>query len=97
MRKRARFVLPLALAAILTTACGESGSSGDSGGGGGSTEASGDACAPIAGDELVVLEDDKELQAVDNIIPMVATPFAEANPAVIETLNSISEVLTTED
>lgn len=97
MRKRARFVLPLALAAILTTACGESGSSGDSGGGGGSTEASGDACAPIAGDELVVLEDDKELQAVDNIIPAVATSVAEGNPAIIETLNSISEVLTTED
>ena len=96
MRKRAQLVLPLALAAILTTACGESGSSGGSSGGG-STEASGDACAPIAGEELVVLEDDKELQAVDNIIPMVATPFAEANPAVIETLNSISEVLTTED
>ena len=96
MRKRARFVLPLALAAILTTACGESGSSGDSGGSGG-TEASGDACAPIAGDELVVLEDDKELQAVDNIIPAVATSVAEGNPAIIETLNSISEVLTTED
>lgn len=96
MRKRAQLVLPLALAAILTTACGESGSSGGSGGGS-TAEASGSACAPIEGDELVVLEDDKELQAVDNIIPMVTTSAAEANPAIIETLNSISEVLTTED
>ncbi len=96
MRKRAQLILPIALAAILTTACGESGSSGSSSGGGGS-EASGSDCAPIAGDELVVLEDDKELQAVDNIIPAVATSVAESNPAIIETLNTISDVLTTED
>lgn len=95
MRKRAQLVLPIALAAILTTACGESGSSGGSSGS--TSEATGDACAPIAGDELVVLEDDKELQAVDNIIPMVGAEVAAANPAVIETLNTISAVLTTED
>ena len=29
------------------------------------------ACDPVAGDELVVLEDDKQLQTVDNIIPAV--------------------------
>ena len=64
----------------LTTACGESGSSGTRRWRR-AASASGDACAPIAGDELVVLEDDKDLQTVDNIIPAVATAVAEANPA----------------
>lgn len=96
MRTRAHLVLPFALAALLTTACGESGSSGTAAGGG-DTEATGNACAPIAGDELVVLEDDQNLQAVDNIIPAVATPVAEADPAIIETLDTVSAVLTTED
>ncbi|MGY5883713.1 glycine betaine ABC transporter substrate-binding protein [Modestobacter lacusdianchii] len=98
MRARAHFLTPLALAAVLTTAaCGESGSSGtggsaDSGGSG----ASGDACAPVAGDQLVVLEDDQQLQNADNIIPAVNAAAAAANPALLETLDSVSEVLTTD-
>lgn len=98
MRARAHFLTPLALAAVLTTAaCGESGSSGtggsaDSGGSG----ASGDACAPVAGDQLVVLEDDQQLQNADNIVPAVNAAAAAANPALLETLDSVSEVLTTD-
>ena len=48
MRARTRYIVPLALAALMTAACGESGSSG-TGGDEDSTQASGDACAPIAG------------------------------------------------
>ncbi|MCW2581834.1 MAG: Glycine betaine/choline-binding protein of an ABC-type transport system [Klenkia sp.] len=97
MRTSARILTTtFALATVLAAAaCGESGSSGTSAGGGG--EASGDACAPIPGDQLVVLEDDKGLQAVDNIIPAVNTAFSEADPGVLEVLSSISSVLTTED
>ncbi|KQS60477.1 glycine/betaine ABC transporter substrate-binding protein [Geodermatophilus sp. Leaf369] len=97
MRSSARILTTtFALATVLAAAaCGESGSSGTSAGGGG--EASGDACAPIPGDQLVVLEDDKGLQAVDNIIPAINTAFSEANPGVLEVLSSISTVLTTED
>jgi osmoprotectant transport system substrate-binding protein len=89
-------LIPLAVAAVLATAaCGESGSSGESSGSSGS--ASGDACAPVAGDELVQLKDDKNLQTVDNIIPAVSAQAAQAGPALLETLNSVSAVLTTED
>ena len=51
----------------------------------------------MAGDQLVVLEDDKELQNADNIIPAVNAAAAEANPALLEALNTVSAVLTTED
>ena len=42
--------------------------------------ASGDACAPVAGDKLVVLEDDKDLQNADNVIPAVNAAAAQAQP-----------------
>jgi osmoprotectant transport system substrate-binding protein len=98
MRARTRYIVPLALAALVTTACGESGSSGTGGGDeGGTTQASGEACVGVPGDQLVVLEDDQQLQNADNIIPAVNAEAAAANPALLETLNAVSEVLTTED
>ena len=87
----------LVLALALTTACGESGSSGTGGGDEDSTAASGDACAPIAGDQLVVLEDDKALQNADNIIPAVNAQTAAAQPALLPALNAVSAALTTEE
>lgn len=96
MRTRIRYVAPLALAVALTAACGESGSSG-TGGGDDDTAASGEACAPIAGDQLVVLEDDQELQNADNIIPAVNAAAAEANPALLPALDAVSAELTTDE
>jgi osmoprotectant transport system substrate-binding protein len=97
MTRRARYLIPLALASVLATAaCGESGSSGTGGDDDGGT-AAGDACAPVAGDQLVVLEDDKQLQNADNVIPAVNAAAAAASPALLETLNAVSGVLTTED
>jgi osmoprotectant transport system substrate-binding protein len=95
MRARRQLIAPLALAVVLTAACGESGSSGTGGGAEASGSASGDSCAPVAGDQLVVLEDDKQLQNADNIIPAVNA--AAADPALLDALNAVSEVLTTED
>ena len=97
MRTRTRLIAPLALALALTAACGESGSSGNGGSDGGNTAASGEACAPVPGDKLVVLEDDKKLQNADNVIPAVHAATAEAQPAVLPALNAISAVLTTAD
>jgi osmoprotectant transport system substrate-binding protein len=98
MRARIRFIAPLAVVAALTAACGESGSSGTGGGGGGgATAASGDACAPVPGDQLVVLEDDQNLQNADNVIPAVNAQTAQANPAVLPALNAVSAALTTEE
>ena len=98
MRTRTRFIAPLALALLFTAACGESGSSGT----GGSTDsdesqASGETCAPVPGDQLVVLEDDQQLQNADNVIPAVNAAAAEANPALLPALDAVSAVLTTED
>ena len=51
-------------------------------------------CAPVAGDQLVVLEDDQQLQTVDNIIPAVN---AEASSdALLEALNAVSAALDTD-
>ena len=97
MRARTRIIAPLALAVALTAACGESGSSGTGGDADASGTAAGDTCAPVAGDQLVVLEDDKQLQNADNVIPAVNAAAAQANPALLEALNAVSAVLTTED
>jgi osmoprotectant transport system substrate-binding protein len=97
MRARIRFIAPLAVALALTAACGESGSSGTGGDDADTTEASGEICAPVPGDQLVVLEDDKALQNADNVIPAVNTEAAEENPALLPALNAVSAVLTTED
>ncbi len=98
MRLPTRSLTPVALAAVLVTAgCGEAGSSGTGGDAAGGSAASGDACAPVPGEQLVVLQDDQQLQNADNIIPAVNAAAAAANPALLPTLNSVSEVLTTED
>lgn len=96
MGARTRMLLPLALAAALTAACGESGSSGTGGDAEATGGASGEACAPVAGDQLVVLEDDMNLQNADNVIPAVNAAFAGANPAVLPALDAVSAELTTE-
>jgi osmoprotectant transport system substrate-binding protein len=97
MRARIQLIAPLAVALALTAACGESGSSGTGGDDTDSTASSGDTCAPVPGDQLVVLEDDKKLQNADNVIPAVNSGTAEANPALLPALNAVSAVLTTED
>ena len=68
----------------LTAGCGDAGSSGTaapatSAAGGSDAPAT---CEPVAGDALVVLEDDQGLQTVDNIIPAVhaATVSGAENP-----------------
>jgi osmoprotectant transport system substrate-binding protein len=93
-----RTTLPAAAAGLLLllAACGDPGS----GGGttdpttGGDTDAA--VCEPVAGDQLVVLEDDEGLQNADNIIPAVNAEAATADPALIPLLDSVSEALDTE-
>jgi|tagenome__1003787_1003787.scaffolds.fasta_scaffold20610158_1 osmoprotectant transport system substrate-binding protein len=98
MRARIRFIAPLVAAVALTTAaCGDSGSSGTGGGSASSGNASGATCAPVAGDKLVVLEDDKHLQNADNVIPAVNAAFSQGQPALLPALNAVSAKLTTKD
>jgi osmoprotectant transport system substrate-binding protein len=97
MRARIRFIAPLVAAVALTAACGDSGSSGTGGGSESGGNASGDTCAPVPGDKLVVLEDDKHLQNADNVIPAVNAQFSQSQPALLPALNAVSAKLTTED
>jgi len=95
---------PLSLAAGLTSlalvlaACGQAGSSdpgsaGSTAAGGSSGSSSGASCAPVPGDKLLVLQDDKMLQTVDNIIPAISA--AAATPPLIAALNAVSAALDT--
>ncbi|MFI7432713.1 glycine betaine ABC transporter substrate-binding protein [Micromonospora haikouensis] len=93
MRARTRLAIgavgALAAAGFLT-GCGDAGSSG--------TEApqqgaSGAGCAPVAGDQLVVLADDKLLQNTDNVIPAVNAKAA--TPELLAALDKVSAVLDT--
>jgi osmoprotectant transport system substrate-binding protein len=77
------------------TACGEPGSAG----GGGSSPTGGSnvaACEAVPGDELVVLEDDKQLQTVDNIVPAVNAAAIEGDDTLIPLLDSVSAALDTD-
>lgn len=46
---------------------------------------------------LVVLEDDKNWQNAENLVPVANSAFLEDKPAAADALNKLSEVLTTED
>lgn len=82
-------VSALAAAGFLA-GCGESGSSG--------TQAppsadGGAGCAPVAGTQLVVLDDDKKLQNTDNVIPAINAKVA--TPELIAALDKVSTALDT--
>ncbi|AEE45507.1 glycine betaine ABC transporter substrate-binding protein [Cellulomonas fimi] len=86
----------LATAVLVLGACGAPGS----GGGEADPTSSGTSgkpvCDPVAGEQLVVLEDDGGLQNADNIIPAVNAGVAQQSPAVVELLDSVSASLDTE-
>jgi osmoprotectant transport system substrate-binding protein len=99
MRRRA-LIVPLAATALLLAGCGSPGSSGSSGstsasGGSSSASAGGQACAPVAGDQLVVLEDDKGLQNAENVLPALNAALVTAHPQVVDVLDALSATLDT--
>lgn len=80
------------VAALGLAACGDPGSSGtvaqpDP------TNNDGAVCEPIAGDDLVGLEDDLGLQTVDNIVAAVNADSAD--PALMAAVDAVAEVLDT--
>jgi osmoprotectant transport system substrate-binding protein len=74
----------------MVAACGASGSSGTKA----PASVSGAGCAPIAGTELVVLDDDKKLQTADNII--AAINVKSNNPALVAAVDKVADALTTD-
>ncbi|MEU7934612.1 glycine betaine ABC transporter substrate-binding protein [Micromonospora echinofusca] len=93
MRARTRLAVgavgALAAAGMLT-GCGDAGSSGTDAP---EQAASGAGCAPVAGDQLVVLDDDKKLQNTDNVIPAVNADAA--SPQLLAALDKVSAALDT--
>lgn len=93
MRARTRLAIG-AVSALTATGllagCGDAGSSGtkvpEQGG-------SGAGCAPVPGDQLVVLQDDKKLQNTDNVIPAVNADIA--TPQLVAALDKVSAALDT--
>ncbi|GGL03176.1 glycine betaine ABC transporter substrate-binding protein [Mangrovihabitans endophyticus] len=77
-------------AAVILAGCGESGSSGTEAP---ATSAAGEGCAPVAGDSLVVLTDDKNLQNTDNVVPAINK--AASSPQMIAALDKVSAALDT--
>jgi osmoprotectant transport system substrate-binding protein len=89
----------LTLIAVATLALGACGSPGSGGGEAESTTTASAGlatCGPVSGDQLVVLTDDLGLQNADNIIPAVNKAAADANPAIIESLDTVSAALDTD-
>lgn len=99
--RRQPVLVAIATSVLVLAGCGTPGSSG--GGAGATTAAaptsSGRAapatCAPIAGNQLVVLQDDKHLQTVDNVIPAVNAAAASKSPHLLDVLNAVSATLDT--
>ncbi|ADD40746.1 glycine betaine ABC transporter substrate-binding protein [Stackebrandtia nassauensis] len=85
--------LPAAVAvlALGLAACGSPGSSGTKD----ADKVSGKGCEPVAGDSLVALEDDKKLQASENIL--AAFNDKAADEQAIAAVNAVSAKLTTDD
>jgi osmoprotectant transport system substrate-binding protein len=86
----------LLMTAVITTAvvtlagCGNAGSSGTEAP---PSAATGQGCAPVAGDTLVVLTDDKKLQNTDNVLPAINKKAS--SPELIAALDKVSAALDT--
>jgi osmoprotectant transport system substrate-binding protein len=51
----------------------------------------------VAAEGLVILEDDKNIQPAQNLIPAVSSEFLADNPDAADALNKLADTLTTED
>lgn len=87
----AGIALPLALTACGSSTTGKNGSKDTSGSGSSASAAAATVCAPVSGDSLTVLTDDKHLQSSDNLTPVVRTDVAK--PPLTTVLNALSATL----
>ena len=85
-RRAARGRVAIVVLALVLTGCGEGGDSGD--------VTSSAPARSSAGNELVVLEDDRKLQTVDNIVPVVQASVS--SPPLELALNNVMKGLTTD-
>jgi osmoprotectant transport system substrate-binding protein len=91
MRRHLLLMAAAATVAVVSLAgCGNAGSSGTAAP---PSSATGGGCAPVAGDSLVVLTDDKNLQNTDNVIPAINKKAS--SPQLIAALDKVSAALDT--
>jgi len=91
MRRHLLLMASGATAAIVTLAgCGSAGSSGTAAP---PSSATGAGCAPVAGNGLVVLTDDKNLQNTDNVLPAINKKAS--SPQLIAALDKVATALDT--
>jgi osmoprotectant transport system substrate-binding protein len=91
MRRHLILMAAAATAAVVTLAgCGDAGSSGTEAP---PSSAVGAGCAPVAGDTLIVLTDDKNLQNTDNVVPAINKK--SSSPQLIAALDKVSAALDT--
>jgi osmoprotectant transport system substrate-binding protein len=93
MRNTARVALGLVgllAAAGFAAGCGKAGSSGTQAP---ASNAAAGGCAPVAGDKLVVLDDDKHLQNADNVI--AAVNAKASSPELLAALDKVADALDT--
>ena len=91
MRRHLLVMVATASAAVITLAgCGGAGSSGTEAP---PSSAAGQGCAPVSGDSLVVLTDDKKLQNTDNVVPAINKKAS--SPQLIAALDKVSSALDT--
>jgi osmoprotectant transport system substrate-binding protein len=80
----------LTAAVVILAGCGSAGSSGTEAP---ASTAAGAGCAPVAGNDLVVLTDDKNLQNTDNVVPAINKKAS--SPQMIAALDKVSSALDT--
>ncbi|MBU4335705.1 MAG: glycine/betaine ABC transporter substrate-binding protein [Actinobacteria bacterium] len=85
----------MAAGVLALAACGSPGSGGGQAASTATATGGQAVCAPVAGDSLTVLTDDKHLQNSDNVIPALNLAFAEANPGAVTLLDTVSQTLDT--
>jgi osmoprotectant transport system substrate-binding protein len=90
MRRNLLLAAGALTAAVVLAGCGNAGSSGTEAPAG---PAAGAGCAPVAGDTLVVLTDDKQLQNTDNVVPAINKD--SSSPQIIAALDKVSAALDT--
>jgi osmoprotectant transport system substrate-binding protein len=83
-------IVGLVAMAAFVAACGDEGSSGTEAP---DPSAAGQGCAPVAGEDLVMLEDDQALQQVENVVPAVNEEAA--TPELIAALDAVSAAIDT--
>lgn len=94
--RRPALVAAAAGVLLLAAACGDPGSGGGTADPTADASATGAICEPIAGEQLVVLDDDQGLQNADNVIPAVNAAAAQDDPGLIPLLDTVSAVLDTD-